>query len=181
MIPSLAVLNSKGASLQGNKLTLTGVSPNSIVFADRPVRAAGHVLTSHFIKEWDVGNDSFAKDPPNATISVFSPDGTSVVDAVVILKVPKLEGDNLTFEVSVLEGDLANAAGAAALFIDWFAARGGGGRVVVGGGPAWHGAWYGHPGAAFAAGAAVGAAAAATAPYYYGPPHCGYYPYPPCY
>lgn len=181
MIPSLAVLNAKGASLQGNKLTLTGVSPNSIVFADRPVRAAGHVLTSHFIKEWDVGNDSFAKDPPNATISVFSPDGTNVVDAVVTLKAPKLEGDNLTFDVSVLEGDLANAAGAAALFIDWFAARGGGGRVVVGGGPAWHGAWYGHPGAAFAAGAAIGAAAAATAPYYYGPPHCGYYPYPPCY
>jgi hypothetical protein len=64
MIPSLAVLNAKGASLQGNKLTLTGVTPNSIVFADRPVRAAGHVLTAHFIKEWDVGIDSFAKDPP---------------------------------------------------------------------------------------------------------------------
>jgi hypothetical protein len=177
MIPSLAVLNAKGATLQGNKLTLTGVSPNSIVFADRPVRAAGHVLTSHFIKEWDVGNDSFAKDPPNATISVFSPDGASVVDAVVTLKAPKLEGDNLTFEVSVLEGDLANAAGAAALFIDWFAVHGGGGRVVVGGAPAWHGAWYGHPGAAFATGVAVGAAAAHP---YYGTP-CGYYPYPPCY
>ena len=40
------------------------VSPNSIVFANRPVRAAGHVLTSHFIREWDVGNDSFAKVRP---------------------------------------------------------------------------------------------------------------------
>jgi hypothetical protein len=30
MVPSLAVLNSKGATLQGNKLTLVGVSP--IVF-----------------------------------------------------------------------------------------------------------------------------------------------------
>ena len=180
MIPSLAVLNSRGATLEGNKLTLTGVTPNSIVFADRPVRSAGHVLTSHFIKEWDVGNDSFAKDPPNATISVFSEDGLTVKDAVVVLKSPKLEGDNLSFDVSVLEGDLAGAKGAAALFIDWFAARGVGGRVVVGGGPAWHGAWYGHPGAAFAAGAAIGAAAAATAPYY-GPPLCGYYPYPPCY
>lgn len=69
MIPSLAVLNSKGATLQGNKLTLTGVSSNSIVFADRPVRAAGHVLTSHFIKEWDVGNDSFAKDQTRLFLS----------------------------------------------------------------------------------------------------------------
>ena len=178
MVPSLAVLNAHGATLEGNKLTLVGVTPNSIVFADRPVRAAGHVLTSHFIKEWDVGNDSFAKDPPNATISVLSEDSATVKDAVVVLKSPKLEGENLTFDVSVLEGDLTGAKGAAALFIDWFAARGAGGRVVVGGGPAWHGAWYGHHGAAFAAGAAIGAAAAAP---YYGPPHCGYYPYPPCY
>jgi hypothetical protein len=176
MIPSLAVLNAKGAKLEGNKLTLTGVTPNSIVFADRPVRAAGHVLTAHFIKEWDVGIDSFAKDPPNATISVLGADGATVKDAVVVLKAPKLEGDNLTFEVSVLEGDLTDATGAAALFIDWFAVRGPYGGAVVGRGPAWHGAWYAHPGAAFAAGAAVGAAAAR--PYGY---RCGYYPYPPCY
>src|SRR5208282_2827585 len=63
MIPSLAVINSHGAGLQGNVLTMTGVSLNSIVFADRPVRAAGHVLTKDFLKEWDEGADSFAKDP----------------------------------------------------------------------------------------------------------------------
>jgi hypothetical protein len=159
---------------------LTDVSPNSIVFADRPVHAAGHVLTAHFIKEWDEGAESFAKSPPNATLSVFSPDGSEVKDAVVVLKSPKLEGDTLTFEVSVLEGDLEGASGAAALFIDRFAVHFGGGDVVVGGRQAWHGAWYGRPGAAFAAGAAIGAAAAAAAPYYYGP-RCGYYPYPPCY
>jgi hypothetical protein len=181
MVASLAVINAKGASLQGNKLTLTGVAPNSIVFADRPVRAAGHVLTAHFIKEWDEGADSFAKNPPNATISVLSNDGASVADAVVTLKSAKIEGDNLSFEVAVLEGDLTNATGAAALFIDRFAVHFGGGDVVVGH-PAWHGAWYARPGAAFATGVAVGAAGAAvTHPYYYGAPACGYYPYPPCY
>jgi len=189
MIPSLAVINSRGANLEGNALTMTGVSPNSIVFADRPVRAAGHVLTKDFLKEWDEGADSFAKDPPNATISVLGADGASVEDAVVVLKAPKLEGDNLTFEVSVLEGNLSKATGPASLFIDWFAARGYGGRAFVGGagyrGGAWHGAWYGHPGGALAAGAAIGAvgAAAAAGAYYhpYDAPTCGYYPYPPCY
>jgi len=193
MIPSLAVINSRGASLQGNTLTMTDVSSNSIVFADRPVRAAGHVLTKDFLKEWDEGSESFAKDPPNATISVLTAEGDTVEDAVVVLKSPKLEGDKLTFEVSVLEGGLSKATGPASLFIDWFAARGYGGRAFVGGvgyhGAAWHGAWYGHP-AGFAAGAAavglgaaaVGAAAAGAYyhPYYY-PPTCGYYPYPPCY
>ena len=42
IVPSLIVINAGGASLQGGKLTLTGVAPYSIVFADRPVRAAGH-------------------------------------------------------------------------------------------------------------------------------------------
>ncbi len=152
MIPSLAVINSRGASLQGATLTMTGVGLNSIVFADRPFRAAGHVLTKHFLKEWDEGSDSFAKDPPNATISVLSAEGDTVEDAVVVLKSPKLEGDNLTFQVSVLEGGLSKATGPASLFIDWFAARGYGGRGFVAGGGGWHGAWYAHPGAGFAAG-----------------------------
>jgi hypothetical protein len=186
MVPSLAVLNSRGATLQNDTLTLTGVSSNSIIFADRPVRSAGHVLTSEFLKEWDAGSDSFATDPPNATISVLGADGGSVEDAVVVLKAPKLEGDKLTFQVSVLEGGLSKATGPASLFIDWFAARGYGGRAFVGGvgfhGAGWHGAWYAHPAGAFAAGAVVGAAAAGAA--YYNPyyaPSCGVYPYPPCY
>jgi hypothetical protein len=189
MVPSLAVVNSHGASLAGDTLTMTGVSPNSIVFADRPVRAAGHVLTKDFLKEWDEGADSFAKDPPNATISVLGADGASVKDAVVVLKAPKLDGDKLTFEVSVLEGDLSNATGPASLFIDWFAARGYGGRAFVGGGyrrAAWHGGWYAHPAAAVATGAAIGAVGAAAAGAYYHPYYgygatCGYYPNPPCY
>ena len=209
MIPSLAVINSRGATLQGNVLTMTDVGSNSIVFADRPFRAAGHVLTKHFLKEWDEGSDSFAKDPPNATISVLSAEGDAVEDAVVVLKSPKLEGDKLTFQVTVLEGGLSKATGPASLFIDWFAARGYGGRGFVAGGygggwhggygGGWHGAWYGHPGgwgagaAAVGVGlgaAAVGAAAAgayyhpyAAYPYYAPPPPaaCGYYPYPPCY
>jgi hypothetical protein len=193
MIPSLAVINSRGATLQGNLLTLTGVGSNSIVFADRPFRAVGHVLTKHFLKEWDEGSDSFAKDPPNATISVLSAEGDTVEDAVVVLKSPKLEADKLTFEVTVLEGGLSKATGPASLFIDWFAARGYGGRGFVAGGGGWHGAWYGHPGGVAAGAAAVGLGAAAVGaaaagayyhPYAYPyapPPACGYYPYPPCY
>lgn len=198
MIPSLAVINSHGATLRDGTLTMTEVSPNSIVFADRPFRAAGHVLTKHFLKEWDEGSDSFAKNPPNATISVLSAEGDSVEDAVVVLKSPKLEGGTLTFQVSVLEGSLSKATGPASLFIDWFAARGYGGRAVVGGvgyRGAWHGAWYAHPAGVAAGAAAVGIGAAAVGaaaanayyhPYgypYYPPPRpaCGYYPYPPCY
>jgi len=116
MVPSLFVMNARGASLQGTTLTLTGISPSSIVFADRPVRAAGHLRTQHLLEEWSEG--SFAKDPPNATVSVLSKDGASVRDAVVELRNPKLDGDQLSFDVRLLEGDLAGADGPASVFVD---------------------------------------------------------------
>jgi hypothetical protein len=209
IVPSLIVMNASGASLQGGKLTLTGVAPNSIVFADRPVRAAGHTLTTHLMEEWSPSNESdesFTKDPPNGTISVFNTDGSKIRDAVVVLKTAKLEGDKLTFDVDVLEGELTGGDGPAALFIDRFGFggfhaggfraggfraggfHGGYARVGYGhvGGVGYHpyvarGAWYRGAGygAAAVGAAAVGAAAASAYPYYGGA--CGYYPYPPCY
>nr|WP_246785348.1 hypothetical protein [Bradyrhizobium sp. cir1] len=174
VVPSLFVLNSRGAVLQGNKLVLTGVSPNAIVFADRPVRAAGHDLTSRIVEDWGAGSDNFQKDPPNATVSAFQKDGGGVRDVVVVLKNPKLEGENLAFDVDVLEGDIKGADGAASVFIDII------GRPFtpmsfagVGRRTAFRGAYY--AGAAAVGAAAVGAAYGAYAP------RCGYYPYPPCY
>ncbi len=133
-VPSLAVLNSSGAKIENGKLILTGVSANSIVFADRPVRAAGHVTTEQFIMQWDDGKDNFAVDPPNATVSVLGGDGSDVSDAVVTLKTPKLDGTTLTFDITVLEGNLTGASGPAALFIDHFGGGGGFGGGGFGGG-----------------------------------------------
>jgi hypothetical protein len=171
--PSLIVMNSRGASLQGDKLTLNGILPNSIIFADRPVRAAGHALTAHLLEEWNTADGSFAKDPPNATVSVLGKDGT-IKDAVLVLKTPKMNGEQLTFNVQVLEGDLAGSEGPASVFIDIIGlpftplSFAGVARRT-----ARRAAWYG--------GAA--AAAAYYHPYYhpYYRPPCGYYPLPPCY
>ncbi|SIO57348.1 hypothetical protein SAMN05443247_08505 [Bradyrhizobium erythrophlei] len=118
VVPSLFVLSSRGAVLQGGKLLLTGVSPNAIIFADRTVRAAGHDLTSRIVEDWGSGSDNFSKDPPNATVSVFQREGNGVRDAVIALKNPELEGENLAFDVDVLEGDIKGVDGAASLFID---------------------------------------------------------------
>lgn len=183
IVPSLFVLNSRGATLQGDTLTLTGVMPHSIIFADRPVRSAGHQLTADVIADWGAGDDSFVKNPPNATISVFGKDG-SVKDAVVVLKSPKLEGDKLTFNVQTLEGELTGGDGGAALFIDII------GRPLspmsfagVARRTAFRGAMYAGAVGAVAYGAAAYAApyAYAPPPPYYARPACGYYPYPPCY
>ncbi len=119
VVPTMIVLNAKGAKLQGGKLVLEGIAPNAIIFADRPVRSAGHALTSHLLEEWSINApDSFAKTAPNATVSVLMKAKSAVVDAVVVLKSPKLEGERLTFDIDVLEGDLVGGDGAASVFID---------------------------------------------------------------
>jgi hypothetical protein len=175
VVPSLFVLNSRGATLQGGKLVLVGVSPSAIVFADRPVRAAGHDLTSRIVEDWGAGNDNFQKDPPNATVSAFQKDGGGVRDAVVVLKNPKLEGENLVFDVDVLEGDIKGADGGASLFIDII------GRPFTPMSFAGVGRRMAYRGAFYAGAAAVGAAAVGAAAYGAYAPRCGYYPYPPCY
>lgn len=191
-VPSLGVINAQGADLADGKLTLSGVSGNIIVFADRPVRAAGHETTELFISRWGEGKDSFASDPPNATVSVLGGEKDGVTDAVVVLKNPKLANGNLTFDVDVLEGSLKGVKGPAAVFIDHFGGGGGGGGGWHGGGDGWHGGgddWHNDGGwnhdydgwggsyGWYGAGVAVGAAEAA-APF---TDACGYYPYPPCY
>lgn len=127
---SLVVLNARKAALIGHTLALDGVTASAIVFADRPIRRAGYIHMDDLLKLWSSG--SFAKDPPNGTVSAFAADGTQLNDLVVVLKSPKRGhgaiGDTLTFDVTVLEGDLGQAKGPAAVFIDtiWFGIGGGG-------------------------------------------------------
>jgi hypothetical protein len=176
--PALIVMNSSGATITDNKLTLTGVAPSAIIFADRPTRAAGHALTAHLLEEWGSEPDaSFAKDPPNATVSAFSKDGSLTKDAVVVLKSPSLQGDELTFEVQVLEGDLKGADGPATVFIDIIGlpftplSFAGVARRTAYRAAMYNAAarpYYGYPPPYYP-------------PAYYPPPRCGYYPLPPCY
>src|SRR5690242_17943734 len=127
---SLVVLNARKAALIGHTLALDGVTASAIVFADRPIRRAGYIHMDDLLKLWSSG--SFAKDPPNGTVSAFAADGTQLNDLVVVLKSPKRGhgaiGDTLTFDVTVLEGDLGQAKGPAAVFIDtiWFGIGSGG-------------------------------------------------------
>jgi hypothetical protein len=199
-VPSLFVVNSAGATLEGSKLTMTGVAVNSIAFADRPVRAAGHVTTEQFIMQWDEGADNFIKDPPNGTISVLGGDGSKVDDAVVTLRSPKLEAGTLTFDVTVLEGSLSGADGPAALFIDRGGGGGGGGGGGRGGGDGGgRDGGGGFDGGGFDGGGFDGGGRFDGddthfdnywhAPVYHGAwyngeyqghDRCGYYPYPPC-
>src|SRR5438067_11032290 len=112
----LFVQNAKDVTFKDGKLVLQGVNPVTVCFTDRPARLAGHMQTSKFVPFWSKGKDSFVKDNPNATLSVFS--GDNVSDLVVELSNPQLAGNDLTYDVRILEGTPPAKGGACALFID---------------------------------------------------------------
>jgi hypothetical protein len=158
----------------GRTLTLKGVSPTTLFFSDRPVRIAGHYRTAEYLQFWKNGPDSFLKDPPNATLSVFQTGKDELADVVVTLRNPRVSGNDLTYDVVVISGTLpAAGAGPASLFIDIIGlpftplsfagvARRTAYRTVVWGG---------------AAAASAAAASAYAHPYYY-PPAPVVYPAP---
>lgn len=125
-------------------IRLVNVAPQTVYFADRPVRLAGHITLENYMKEWTskAGKDNFGKDPPNAAISVYEPGQPDSTLAVVEIRDPKIDGKDLIYSYKLIKGTLPQNAGQTSLFIDWIGVGGGVGAgfhgVGVGArGPGW--------------------------------------------
>ena len=118
-IDALFVQSATGFTSTGGVITLHGLAESTVYFADRPRREVGHMRSSSFIKLWDAGVHSFAIDPPNAVLS-FLDGGDVPDDVVVVLHDPRLDGEDLSYRVDVLEGTLPERTAACSLFIDSF-------------------------------------------------------------
>jgi len=116
----LFVQTADDVAVADGKLILKGTGKTVIYFSDRPERLAGHYSVPEFLSFWSNGEgaDSFLKDPPNATLSVFEPGQKDLTEAVVEISHPQVSGDDMTYDVKVLSGNLPKTGGAASLFID---------------------------------------------------------------
>ena len=119
-IEALFVQSAAAFTSEVDSVTLHGLSPSTIYFADRPQREVGHMTSQNFVELWGDGENSFEVDPPNAVLSFLAPDGTPPEDAVVIIKDPRLDGDDLTYSVDLIDGVLPAKADGCSLFIDPF-------------------------------------------------------------
>ncbi len=99
-----------------NRLTLRGVSPVTLFFSDRPERIAGNMKTEDFVPFWSKGKDSFLSDPPNADISVL--EKGKLLQTVVVLRDPVLEGKDLHYTVEIVGGDMPELGENVSVFID---------------------------------------------------------------
>ncbi len=119
-IDALFVQSATGFTSNGGAtITLHGLAESTVYFTDRPRREVGHMRSSRFVELWDAGAASFAVDPPNAVLSFLDGEDTPD-DVVVVLHDPRLEGNELTYTVDVLEGTLPESTGPCGLFIDSF-------------------------------------------------------------
>ena len=117
----LFVQNSTGIEYDKAKGTLRmkNIGRSTLFFTDRPVRMAGHYHTrDEFLKLWSEGPDSFAKNPPNATLSMLEVGQADLQNAVINLRNPRMQGRDLIYDITIIEGTVPQAAGDAVLFID---------------------------------------------------------------
>ena len=122
-------------------LRLVKVGVQTLYFTDRPVRQAGHISMQNYLKEWTAaaGPENFAKDPPNATLSVYEDGNPQSTLVVVELLAPEVEGKDMVYHYRLIEGEMPDSGGRTAVFIDWI---GPGGGV----GPGFHGVGVGRRG-----------------------------------
>ena len=72
--------------------------------------------TAAFVPFWSKGKDSFLSDPPNADISLLESDQLRQI--VAVLQDPVLQGDNLTYTIKVLQGEMPAKGAEVSVFID---------------------------------------------------------------
>jgi len=102
------------------ELSLGGISSQTVYFSDRPERVVGHLTTQEFVDIWDDGDDSFAKDPPNAVLSFVARGSDVPHNTVIEISDPMLNGGDLSYSAKILEGTLPATADGCTLFIDPF-------------------------------------------------------------
>jgi len=117
---SMFVQTALGTTVKDGTLTLTGVTPSTLYFSDRPQRVVGHMKTSDFVDLWGEGENSFEADPPNAVVAFLDKPDEAPDDAVVVLKDPRLADGELSYAIEVLEGKIPTDSGPVTLFIDPF-------------------------------------------------------------
>lgn len=102
-------------TFDGQSVVLAGVGSEVIWFSDRPERKSGTITWGEFTDAWTSGGDSFQNDPPNAVITL---DGDVQKPVIVELSNPKVDGGSVTFDATVLLGDLPSSAGAVSIVYD---------------------------------------------------------------
>lgn len=111
------VQQAQTAKTEGDVLILSGLTPSTYYFSDRPVRSAGHMRHTEFAALWDDDSeDGFRSDPPNAAIT--TPDQMDDEPIVLELLTANYSGTEMSFRFKMISGNLPETSVDVAVFID---------------------------------------------------------------
>ena len=121
LVEEMFVQVARASTSADGVLTLSGISPTTLYFSDRPERIVGHMTNEQFMDLWSPDlpdSDSSASDPPNAVLSFVENGHDRPDDCVMVLRDPRGDVDSISYTIDVLEGQAPPASGACTLFID---------------------------------------------------------------
>lgn len=111
------VQQAQTAQTEGDVLVLSGLTPSTYYFSDRPERTAGHMRHSDFAALWDdESEDGFRNDPPNAALT--TPDQIDDEPIVMELLTANYNGEDMSFRFKMISGNLPETSVNVAVFID---------------------------------------------------------------
>ncbi|MCR9139227.1 MAG: hypothetical protein NXI27_24725 [Alphaproteobacteria bacterium] len=111
------VQQAQTAKTDGDVLILSGLTPSTYYFSDRPVRSAGHMRHTDFAALWDdQSEDGFRNDPPNAAVT--TPDQIDDEPIVMELLTANYDGKEMSFRFKMISGNLPETSVNVAVFID---------------------------------------------------------------
>lgn len=108
-------------------IRLVNLSPQTLYFADRPERIAGHVKLDKYLADWTAaaGSDNFSADPPNAALSVYEAGKDDSSVSIIEITNPRVEGADILYDYKVIHDAGPVSGGETALFIDMIGVGGG--------------------------------------------------------
>ena len=101
--------NNAGNSTSNQKyiLTLNNVSSSTMAFSDRPQRIVSPFDTQTFVNDWNIGQDSFKSDPPNAALVLNNDNREKII--VFELFNPQYNKEKKTIEYNVMKLDIPSS------------------------------------------------------------------------
>jgi hypothetical protein len=115
---ALFVQDAKGVELKKDSIILKEPNDHLIFFCDRPVREAGFLTWDAFMDSVTSGENSFAQNPPNASLTIVDNEG-QIHELILFLMGEPIKAENkITFPVEYIIGGPYPIDGKVVMFID---------------------------------------------------------------
>jgi hypothetical protein len=101
----------------GSSITLIDLAPATLVIGG-PVGAVGYLATGQFLDVWYAEAAGAATHAAEAVLSLLGSDHVPHLDVRLLVRLPRIHGSGLQYQMIRLVGELPSAGGGCVLFVN---------------------------------------------------------------